>query len=86
MKEANTAHWKSPNTGADNSGDFSALPGGAHGNTGGFVDFGSNGHWWSTTEVYPGNARHLALSYSYGSVFRPSSSERFGFSVRCLKD
>jgi len=33
MKEAGTAHWFGPNTGADNINGFTGLPGGGHSNT-----------------------------------------------------
>jgi uncharacterized protein (TIGR02145 family) len=52
LKEQGTAHWNSPNTGADNSTGFTAVPGGCR--TMGLIQFyeiGTFGYWWSSTET-----------------------------------
>ena len=56
MKEAGTAHWNSPNTGADNSSGWTALPGGYRDFNGTFLSIGSYGYWWSATEGDGANA------------------------------
>lgn len=46
LKEAGTKHWIYPNTGADNSSGFTALPGGSRGTTN-FHSLGEYGSWWA---------------------------------------
>ena len=53
LKEAGTAHWNSPNTGATNETGFTALPGGDRTVTGTFGAIGDNGYWWMSTETLP---------------------------------
>jgi uncharacterized protein (TIGR02145 family) len=86
MKEIGIDHWLSPNEGATNESDFSALPGGFRGalegtyhNLGGYTVF------WSATEY--GNlawTRELWDNISY--IVRDYVAKQNGFSVRCLKD
>jgi len=89
-----TTHWRSPNTGATNESGFSGIPGGGrkggHGTFGSgystFVELGSIGYWWSSTQgsgTNNGRIRHL--NYNSGDVFRTSSDKRDGFSVRCMR-
>lgn len=85
MKEAGTAHWNSPNTGATNSSGFTGLPGGNRVSLGTFNDLGSDGYWWSSTES-GANAWYRDLFYVNDVVFRFSVDKRLGFSVRCLRD
>jgi uncharacterized protein (TIGR02145 family) len=87
MKEAGTAHWYSPNTGATNSSGFTALPGGdRNGNYGNFLSVGSYGYWWSSTAHSTTNAWYRFLSYYYSDVYRYRYNKGFGFSVRCMRD
>ena len=78
--------WNSPNTGADNTSGFSALPGGVRNNTGSFLGIRSNAFFWSATELDFTNAWSRLLSSSNDDVSRASSNKSFGSSVRCLRD
>ena len=86
MKEAGTAHWNSPNTGATNSSGFTALPGGLRYSNGSFGYLGSYGYWWSSTEYSGTNAWYRLLNYYNAQVYRYSYNKTYGFSVRCLKN
>ena len=86
LKEAGTAHWNSPNTGATNESGFTALPGGYRRNDGIFYFIGSNGYWWSSTDHNTSSAWYRNLCNSYSDVFRYTSTKDIGFSVRCLRD
>jgi uncharacterized protein (TIGR02145 family) len=91
LKEAGTAHWNAPNTGATNETKFSALPGGKRYDwfdainsvtvPGIFLDRGYAGWWWSSTAQACRN-----LSESEGAIFHSEVSAFFGASVRCVKD
>jgi uncharacterized protein (TIGR02145 family) len=86
MKEAGTAHWNSPNTGADNSSGFTALPGGYRNFWGTFSSIGGVGNWWSATLFDATNAWGLWLDYTYADAFRFGYYDYYGFSVRCVRD
>ncbi|MBI5217468.1 MAG: fibrobacter succinogenes major paralogous domain-containing protein [Bacteroidia bacterium] len=86
MKEAGTTHWNSPNTGADNSSGFSALPGGGRSSYGTFYSVGDYGYWWCSTEYSTSDAWRWYLSYDNSHVYSYINDKSFGFSVRCLRD
>ena len=87
MKEIGTTHWNSPNTGADNSSGFSALPGGyRYGYDGTFSHLGYRGSWWSATEHGSDLAYNRRLYYANAEVYRFYYSKSNGFSVRCVRD
>ncbi len=88
LKETRTTHWSSPNTGADNSSGFSALPGGCRDDAGLFWVVGRYGYWWSATKVNATSAWYWYLGYSDSRVTRRNddNGEVYGFSVRCIKD
>jgi uncharacterized protein (TIGR02145 family) len=86
MKEAGTAHWITPNTGADNSSGFTALPGGFRFSIGSFNNVGDHGYWWSSTESGAAGAWDRFLYYNYGNARRYSRDKDSGFSVRCVRD
>jgi uncharacterized protein (TIGR02145 family) len=91
LKEAGTNHWLSPNTGATNESEFTALPGGSrHYDTGVFFNIGQRGHFWSSSEETSWQAMRMRLvsnsnimytSYPYSSEYKSN-----GLSVRCVKD
>ncbi len=87
LKETKTAHWQSPNTDADNTSGFTALPGGTCNAAGVFAGLGLGGWWWSSTATDKSNAWHVGLQNEDG-MFRRTASlfGGYGFSVRCVKD
>ena len=85
LKEAGTAHWVSPNTGASNSTGFTALPSGSRYSNAAFYLNGKYGWLWSSTESSAANAWHEYMQYNSSAIFRTSGSKGLGFSVRCIK-
>lgn len=90
--ELGTGHWHDPNTDANNSSGFTALPGGSRGNSGSFDFRGYSGLFWTATEK-PGTGGSYAwqryLSYKDDSAVHPmrmSHPVHHGNSVRCVKD
>lgn len=87
LKEAGTAHWPIPNTGATNESGFTALPGGWLGFSGSFSDIQYTGYWWSATQNNSLSAWERELYYGNTTVGRNGSNSKFvGLSVRCIKD
>lgn len=89
LKEVGTTHWNSPNTGADNSSGFLALPAGRRGGYDGvFAEIGRYGIWWSATEGNPLSAYDHVMLYNKASSSSNQSDVyvRSGYSVRCLRD
>jgi uncharacterized protein (TIGR02145 family) len=86
--KAGTGLWRTPNTDANNSSGFTGLPGGLRRPDLGTFDYiGNYGYWWSSTEIFKTiSAQNRRLFYLSGSVTSDEISERFGFSVRCLRD
>jgi uncharacterized protein (TIGR02145 family) len=80
--------WNAPNTNANNESGFSALSSGSRDayNSGSFFTNGCDGNWWSSSESLSTAAWYYYLSCTSGSAFRASSSMRYGYSVRCIKD
>jgi uncharacterized protein (TIGR02145 family) len=86
LKEVETTHWNSPNSGATNETGFTALPGGSRHSTNGFYYLGSDGYWWTSTES-PGNLAYYRYLFSGDPNMRTyDSDQKNGYSVRCVKD
>jgi uncharacterized protein (TIGR02145 family) len=89
MKETGTTHWLGPNNEATNESGFSALPGGTTNFNSGFNFLGLTGGWWSSDNgIYNMGYYPLVRTiYSYyGYVERTIGDQRFGYSVRCMRD
>jgi len=93
LREAGTAHWKSPNTGATNSSGFTALPNSARENNGSFelgFDQGLSSFLWTATSISPTTAHFGQLSYGNSLLVMDSVSwnptKAAGMAVRCIKD
>jgi uncharacterized protein (TIGR02145 family) len=87
LKEAGTAHWNSPNTGATNETGFNGLPGGFRTLLGTFMHIGNYGYWWTTKDSNNTRAWFNHLVYDNSSIIKYGPIEiNFGFSVRCIKD
>ncbi|MCF6242849.1 MAG: fibrobacter succinogenes major paralogous domain-containing protein [Bacteroidales bacterium] len=82
-----TSEWEAPNTGADNSMSFNALPGGYRTPEGEFTDKGKIAAFWSDTDNANGNtAWRIYLLYNNSGIMRGMDLKTHGFSVRCVKD
>jgi len=87
LKEEGTAHWNSPNKGATNSVDFSALPGGFRDYDGDFRNLGGCAYFWASTDYYGVDAWYRQLNSGNNRIDRYLSGNRnLGFSVRCVRD
>jgi len=86
LKETGIIHWNTPNTGAVNSSDFTALPGGYRDIIGTYSAMGQSGYWWSSTEYSSLDNWGRSISYYYSLIARDDYSKENGFSVRCVKD
>jgi uncharacterized protein (TIGR02145 family) len=87
MKSTGTQYWSSPNTAATNESGFSGLPGGDRsGVDGDFGVVGTNGYWWSSSELTATVVWGRRLTYTNGNMNQVGNNKRFGFSVRCLRD
>jgi len=82
--------WQDPNTGADNSSNFSALPGGFRGDsTDGNNTFNNlhiETHFWTSTDTGFGV---LAMSLFYDKPYIRDNvlyNKAYGFSVRCIRN
>ena len=88
MKETGTSHWISPNSGATNESGFTGLPGGLRSySSGAFLNTGTNGYFWSTSDSDTLRAWDRELFSNQDNCFRYYyDSKHYGFSVRCVKD
>jgi uncharacterized protein (TIGR02145 family) len=83
-KMKNTTGWIDGNIGTNESG-FTGLSGGYRVENGTFLNLGSIGTWWSSTESKSSSAIDFYLSLS-GSLGRSGSPRQRGESIRCLRN
>ncbi|MFO7670823.1 MAG: FISUMP domain-containing protein [Bacteroidales bacterium] len=86
LKEVGITHWNNPNSGADNTSGFTALPGGNRYDYGTFFNVGSSAFFWTITDKNLSEAKARSLSYNIGKIYRSDYNKTNGFSVRCVKD
>ena len=87
LKEAGNSHWIGPNTGADNSSGFTALPGGL--NSEGYDKLGDVAWCWTSTigTAFPELAAWACLLDSYNAAAdMREPGKASGMSVRCVRD
>ena len=86
LKETGTVHWNTPNTGASNSSDYTALPGGYRYATGSFFDLKDGGYFWTSTGA-GNNAYSWELFHDDEAIYNSSNNDaKNGYTVRCIKD
>ncbi|HPF01964.1 MAG TPA: FISUMP domain-containing protein [Bacteroidales bacterium] len=89
LKETGNAHWADPNSGATNSSGFSAFGGGwRNAADGSFTELQSSGYYWTSTMVNITNACYRCMLSSGSAIYGYMSEvdQKFGFSVRCIKE
>ena len=87
LKQAGVANWSPPNTGADNSFGFTALPGGYRTTTNGaFYQITTNGFWYSSTAIDANTVFYYGMVYNLNSINTFQNYNKFGLSLRCLKN
>ncbi len=86
MKQTGTTYWTSPNTGADNTSGFIALPAGNRHTLGFFDNLSNHAYFWSSSENNPGDSWYRGLNYINTEVYRNYGHQAYGLSVRCLKN
>jgi uncharacterized protein (TIGR02145 family) len=86
LKETGNTHWQTPNTGAVNSTNFTALPGGDCLPDGSFANLGTLGYWWISEEYNPTSAWCTGLFYNNATLSRAPINKKYGFSIRLVKD
>jgi uncharacterized protein (TIGR02145 family) len=87
LKEAGNTHWTAPNTGANNSSGFTALPAGRREYTDGrFINNSFNTFWWTSSLYNPDYSWYYQINYDFSSVIVANFHKQYGFSVRLVKD
>jgi uncharacterized protein (TIGR02145 family)/uncharacterized repeat protein (TIGR02543 family) len=85
LREAGTAHWPAPNTGATNSSGFTAIPTGLRLWNGGFYsDTSTYAAWWSSTSYSTGSGWFYDAGETWCEQFY--NSYYAGYSIRCIRD
>lgn len=87
MKSTGTSLWYSSNSGATNSSEFNAIPGGNRYNYGVFDALRNNAIFWTKTSNNEKEAYHYYLGFDTANLrFSPNGSKNAGYSVRILKN
>jgi uncharacterized protein (TIGR02145 family) len=86
FKEAGLVNWDTPNTDADNSTGFTALPGGNRLSDGTFQLKNKDAFFWSDDDFNDGTAQHVTFLYNSAIFGLGSSPYNSGLSIRCVKN
>ena len=78
--------WQTPNTGATNTSNFTALPGGSRNSDTTLAIIRTGAYFWSTTDTTETNAWFRQLSFDNAKIIRRESKKYYGYSVRCVRD
>jgi uncharacterized protein (TIGR02145 family) len=81
-----TTLWTTPNSNSNSSG-FGALPGGGRGGLN-FGEINNKGFWWtSTTDPADTDKAYVrGMQFNTDTVLRYTEDNKYGFSVRCVKN
>lgn len=90
LKESGILHWNTPNTGADNSSGFTALPAGFYMDGAGYNLLNQRTKFWTSSQNGSTSAWECTLRYDQASTNGGSSSytsnaKTLGASIRCIK-
>lgn len=89
LKQQGIQLWNSPNTGASNETNFTALPGGYRNGIYGNFDAATRfGYWWTDSEFEEGGDEVIIVELSYNSslINKDKFINKYGLAVRCIKN
>ena len=87
LKEQGFSHWLSPNTGADNSSNFTALPSGWRANNNGvYENLGYMCYLWASTLQTADDADIILLGHDSPACYASNSNKLTGLPIRCLQN
>jgi uncharacterized protein (TIGR02145 family) len=86
MKETGFTHWFSPNQGATNESQFTALGGGRVVANAEFESLRYYGEYWSASDELSGDAWGRIMNSISAGIYPIMDWKGYGSSVRCLKD
>lgn len=87
LKETGTTYWNSPNTGAENYGNFN-LRGSGHRvpYDGVFELIRNQSFLWTKSQAFPDFSYYLGVVYSSTSATIGFNNQKSGYSIRLIKD
>ncbi len=86
LKDTGNTHWSSPNSGATNATDFTALPGGTRSDIGMYSQINGVGYWWTSTLANSNTSYTHYLNYNDSATHNINYFRKRGLSVRCISD
>ena len=85
-KMKTTTFWNTPNTGADNSSGFNALPSGYRNTSGMYSLIGNSAYFWASDERNSTQGEYLLLNNNFATTAQNGATKQFGNPVRCVRD
>ncbi len=86
LKEIGITNWLTPNTGATNSSNFTALPANKRGSDGIFTISGESAFFWTSTLSTTTRGFYKNIDYNQEGINEGNHSFRNGLSIRCIKN
>lgn len=84
--KSTSGYWEAPNTGADNSSGFGAMPGGDRTGSGLYASADTIGYFWTAIERNASQSNYVKVTNVMGSVATNGAVIKFGMAVRCMKN
>lgn len=86
LKSSGEEFWKSPNEGASNEFNFSALPAGYRDQNGNFGAINKDAFFWTKSQESFNKAYFLSVNYYDSRASILPNTYGYGLSIRCIKD
>ena len=86
LKETGANHWDTPNDGATNETEFTAIAAGYRHASGYFDNLGHDAYWWTSSEYDVDNYWQRSIAHHNSYINREYFGFNYGLSVRCLKN
>ena len=86
LKEVGLINWNTPNIGAINIYDFTAVGGGRRTSVGSFLYLKNNSFYLTSIEFNATNSNFGQLGYNTAASATGNITKAYGMSVRCMRD